>query len=467
MADDGDGSPLEPTSGDDLHGNGLANGERLMALGDAVDRKSVNGAKHARRRTTRRRKWLYAGVAVLVLIVGVAGGGYWYANYRFTKIPRFKQPLPITYPVPGQPFNVLAIGSDSRAGLSSVVARQTGANTGSVSGQRSDVIKVIHVDPNAGTITILSIPRDTTVSLLANQNLYGQFNRINVNYGAGPALLVRTITANFGIPINHVIQVNFNGLIGAADAVGGVYLDFRYPSHDPWSDLAIWHPGCQLVTSTMALAVARSRHFYYAPKGHPPWPKDWLQLSDDQLAADGWVYDGTSDFGRIDRQTSFLRAMFARVKSKLDDPLALNAFLGSLPQGITIDNTFTLRELIGLALKFHGYNTATMKTYTMPEVPATVNGADLEFVEQPYAQQLLVSIFGSSLRRPTNPPPNTALQTPQPPNVAVATTTTTLRVTTTSKKPKHPVSTTTAPTTTTTNPTLALPIFDPVPCTPK
>ena len=406
---------------------------------------------------------MYAGVAVIVLIAGGAGGVYWYANWRFKQIPTVVVP-PIVYPVPNQPFNILAIGSDSRAGLSSVVARQTGANTGSVSGQRSDVIKIIHVDPTAGTITILSIPRDTTVSLLANQSLYGKFNRINVNYAAGPSLLVRTITANFGIVINHVIQVNFNGLIGAAEAVGGVYLDFRYPAHDPWSDLAIWHTGCQLVTSTMALAVARSRHYYYAPKGHPAWPKDWASLSDDQLAADGWIYDGTSDFGRIDRQTSFLRAMFSRVKSKLDDPFAINSFLGSLPQGITIDSTFTLREIVGLALKFRGYNTATMKTYTMPEVPATVNGADLEFVEQPYAQQLLVSIFGSSLRRPTNPPPNTALATLQPPNEAVATTTSTLRVITTTKKPPHPVATTT---TTTTNPTLALPIFDPVPCTPK
>ncbi len=462
MADDGEGSPLEPVK-EDTPTSALANGERLLALGDAVQRKSATSAKHARPRVPRRRKWLYAGVALVVVIAGGAGGAYWYANHVFDDIPKIPVKH-IVYPVPNQPFNILAIGSDSRAGLTSVVARQTGANTGSVSGQRSDVIKIIHVDPTAGTITILSIPRDTTVSLLANQNLYGRFNRINVNYGTGPSLLVQTITANFGIVINHVIQVNFNGLIGAADAVGGVYLDFRYPAHDPWSDLVIRHPGCQLVTSTMALAVARSRHYYYALHGSPAWPKDWASLSDDQLAADGWTYDGTSDFGRIDRQTSFLRAMFSRVKSKLDDPLAINAFLGSLPKGITIDNTFSLREIIGLAIKFHGYNTAAMKTYTMPEVPATVNGADLEFVEQPYAQQLLVSIFGSSLRRPTNPPPNTALQTPQPPNVAVATTTTTLHVTSTTKGKgtKPPVATTT----TTVNPTLALPAFDPVPCSP-
>ena len=459
MADNGDGSPSDPTKGHP-QANTLANGDRLIALGDAVNRTSRTSAKHAQQRVPRRRKWLYAGAAVIVLVVGIVGGGYWYANWRFHQIPTMHVTT-IHYPVPGQPFNILAIGSDSRAGLTSLVARQTGANTGSVSGQRSDVIKIIHVDPIAGTITILSIPRDTTVTLLANQSLYGRFNRINVNYAAGPSLLVRTITANFGIPINHVIQVNFNGLIGAAVAVGGVYLDFRYPAHDPWSDLVISHPGCQLVNSTTALAVARSRHYYYAPKGHPAWPKDWASLSDNQLAADGRIYDGTSDFGRIDRQTSFLRAMFSRVKSKLGDPFAINSFLASLPKGITIDDTFSLHELIGLALKFHGYNTASMKTYTMPEVPATVNGADLEFVDQPYAQQLLVSIFGSSLRRATNPPPNTALATPQPPNVAV--TTTTLRVTTATKKTKHPV--TTSPTTTT-NPTLALPIFDPVPCTP-
>ena len=71
------------------------------------------------------------------------------------------------------------------------------------------------------------------VTLLANQSLYGKFNRINVNFGNGPSLLAQTITANFGIPINHMILVSFAGLINAADAIGGVYLDFPYPARDP------------------------------------------------------------------------------------------------------------------------------------------------------------------------------------------------------------------------------------------
>jgi LCP family protein required for cell wall assembly len=437
-----------------------------MALGDAVDRQSGKAPKRRRRRPRRRgRTWLIAGVAVIVLIVGVLGGGYVYANWRFTNIPKFTS-LPIQYRVPGQPFNILAVGSDSRVGLPPALAAQTGANSGTVEGQRSDVIKIIRVNPTAGTITILSIPRDTEVTLLANQALYGDYNRINVNYAKGPALLVRTIKANFGITINHVVQVNFDGLINAAVAIGGVYLDFRYPVIDPNSGLEIKHPGCQLITGAQALAVARSRHYYYAPSGHPTWPNryDFRNMTDDEInneiLADGFDYDPTSDFGRIDRQTSFLRAMFDRVKSRLDNPVAMNSFLANLPKGITIDDTFSLNELIGLALKFHSYNTNTMQVDTLPELPATVGGADVEVVEEPQAEQMLVDIFGNTLARPTNPPPNAAGQTPMPP-VITATTTTTVRTTTTTTK--HHSAPTTKPTI---NPTLAVPNYDPVPCSP-
>jgi LCP family protein required for cell wall assembly len=434
-----------------------------MALGDAVDRQSGRAPKR-RRRGRRGRTWLIAGLSVIVIIVGVLGGGYLYANWRFDQVPRVVVPT-LQYPVPGQPFNILAIGSDSRAGLSGALARQTGASTDSVGGQRSDVIKIIRVNPAARTITILSIPRDTEVALLANQSLYGNYNRINVNYASGPSLLVSTIKANFGITINHVVQVNFSGLINSAVAIGGVYLDFRYPVIDPNSGLEITHTGCQLVNGFQALAVARSRHYYYALGGHPVWPnrKDFAHMTDDainnELLADGFTYDGTSDFGRIDRQTSFLRAMFERVKSKLDDPLAMNSFIANLPKGITIDSTFRLNELIGLALKFHSYNSNSMLTYTMPEIPAVIGGADVEIVQEPEAEQLMTNIFGSSLLRPTKPPPNAA-GVPQAPPVITPTTTTTRVTTTTAKHHKAPV------TTPTINPTLAEPSFDPVPCVP-
>ncbi|HEY1223245.1 MAG TPA: LCP family protein, partial [Acidimicrobiales bacterium] len=361
----------------------------------------------------------------------------------------------------GKPFNILEIGSDSRAGLTGAVAAQTGASTGSVAGQRSDVVKIMHIDPAAGTVTVLSIPRDTMTTLLANQSLYGKFNRINVNFGSGPSLLAQTITANFGIPITHTIVVSFGGMINAADAIGGVYLDFPYPSHDPYSGLAISHPGCQLVTGFQALAVVRSRHFYYNVKGDSVWPGN--NTSANELYNLGWIYDGTSDFGRIDRQNAFLRAMISRAKG-LYNPLTINTFLSKIPEGISLDTNFTLTELIELAVKFHGLNPANMLTYTLPVTDSQVPGiGDVLFVEQPEAQQMLVNIFGSQLLTPADPPPNSALETPLPPVVTPTTsTTTTITTTTTKSKHKEPPATTT----TTINQSQVVPNFDPVPCTP-
>jgi LCP family protein required for cell wall assembly len=417
----------------------MANEQKLVALGDAVDgRESVVHKPRRSKRSRRLRFALIVSAVVIGLIAALLGGGYLYANWRFGQIKKIQVSGEVT-PISGQPFNILSIGSDSRAGLTGTVAAQTGASIGAVSGQRSDVVKIIHVDPAKGTLTMLSIPRDTMTTLLANTALYGKFNRINVNFSGGPSLLAQTITANFGIPIANTIVVSFGGLINAAQAIGGVYLDFPYPAKDPYSGLVIKNPGCQLVTGFQALAVARSRHYYWYQNGI-------------------WNYDGTSDFGRIDRQNAFLRAMLNRAKG-LYNPLTINSFLSKIPQGITLDSNFTMNELIGLALRFHGLNPASIQTYTLPTVSAVAaNVGDVLFVNQPLAQEMLVNIFGSQLIAPTNPPPNSALQTPMPP--MVTTTTAVPSTSSTLKSAQQPT------TTTTMNASAQVPFFDPVPCTP-
>lgn len=443
----------------------LANQERLLALGDAVEGKGdVKRRPRGRRRVGRR---LAIGAGVLVLVVAaVIGGSYYYANYRFDKIKKINV-VGEQKAISGKPFNILMIGSDSRAGLTGLLARQTGATSDSVDGQRSDSVKIIHVDPSAGTINMISIPRDTVVTLLANQSLYGQYNRINVNFGGGPSLLAQTITANFGIPINQTVVVSFAGLVNAADALGGVYLDFRYPSWDPYSGLRILHPGCQLVTGFQTLAVSRSRHFYYNVDHAKTFPPvSWGSTSEgaNELYDAGWMYDPTSDFGRIDRQDAFMRAMIERAKT-LYNPLTLNSFLSKIPQGVALDQNFSLHELIGLAVRFHGINPNSIQTWTLPTT-AVNNTAlgDVLYVEQPEAQQMLVDVFGSQLETPSNPPPNEAGQTPLPP-VVTPTTTTTAPATTTTKGGSG---TTTTKPAGTPNPTLtSVPDYDPVPCTPK
>jgi hypothetical protein len=144
------------------------------------------------------------------------------------------------------------------------------------------------------------------------------------------------------------------------------------------------------------------------------------------------------------------------------NPNTIMKVLGKLPEGITIDNSFTINNVIALAVKFHNFDPNQMQTYTMPTIsPGRVgNYGSVLVVNQPAAQKLLVNIFGASLIKPTNPPPNAQLQTPQPPFVPLPTTTTSTTVKRTGTTVKPSVTTTTKPSY---NPYY----FNPKPCFPS
>jgi LCP family protein required for cell wall assembly len=413
---------------------GVSSGEGRAAL-DPAHGRSERASKTPHRH--RRRRIVVACSLVVVVLLGLVAGSYLYARYRFGQIQKFSVASEAAR-VSGQPFNVLVIGSDSRSGLTGQVAAQAGS-VATTPGQRSDVDMIVHVDPSTKKITILSIPRDTLISAPPNLAAQvGKFNRINTAYGSGPDLLVQTIQNNFGIPINHVVQVNFSGFIGATHALGGVWLNFPYPAKDAYSGLTITSPGCQLVSGEQALATARSRHFYYLANGQ-------------------WNYDGTSDFGRIQRQDAFLKALVNSAKSKYN-PLTINAFLGAIPQGVQIDSKFSLDELIGLAIDFHSLDPNSIVTETLPTtgVGYVSPWGDVLFADQPAAQQMLVATFGSQLASPATPPPNTSLETPQPP-----------LVTPTTQPPTTAASSGSATSSATTPQATPPPSFDPVPCATK
>jgi LCP family protein required for cell wall assembly len=409
----------------------VANESGLRRLGDEMVGGKVvrNGYRRSGRpRWTGRRKVLTFISSVVAVVLLAVGGGYAYVHYRFDQIPKSHDPS-LVAELPGEPFNMLVVGSDSRAGLTPLQQSQFGTSN-QVVGQRSDVTMVWHVNPATKQITILSIPRDTLVSMVgAGVSSLGQFNRINASFDTGPDLLVKTIEDNFGIPINHVMQVDFAGFEGAVNALDGVYLNFNYPAKDTYTGLNITTTGCQLLQGQQALAVARSRHYEYYENGY-------------------WHYDGTSDFGRIQRQDAFLRALVDAAKSKYN-PLTINAFLGSIPQGITIDDQLGLNELLGLAIDFHSLDPNTIATETLPTISdgSVSPWGDVLFVDQPATQQMLVSTFGSELKVPTVPPPNTSLESTPPPTVTPTTAAPTTTHTTAPAPPQTPS-------------------FDPTTCTP-
>ena len=144
-------------------------------------------------------------------------------------------------------------------------------------------------------------------------------------------------------------------------------------------------------------------------------------------------------------------------------PSQSTPFCRQLPQGITLDSNFSLNELIGLAVAIpeHQRESADSDVHTPDDRSDEFDSSAMCSLLRNHSaqQQLFAQIFGNELRAPTNPPPNEALQTPQPPTVA----TTVPATSTTTTAPKK---STVAPTTTTTNPTLTQPNFDPRPCSP-
>jgi LCP family protein required for cell wall assembly len=83
---------------------------------------------------------------------------------------------------------------------------------------RSDTVMLMRFNPKTHTINQLSIPRDTRVEIPGRGT-----DKINsAMFWGGPSLAVRTVEQFTGIPINHVMIVNFQGFPRLVNAVGGV-----------------------------------------------------------------------------------------------------------------------------------------------------------------------------------------------------------------------------------------------------
>ena len=331
-------------------------------------------------------------VVIVALVLLAAGSVYGYLWYRLGQIKSVRCSA-CAVSAAGAPYNVLIVGSDSRAGNTGAAAQEFGSAS-QVGGQRSDTIKILHVNPSAGTAELLSIPRDTYVSLSAMPSGTGLAtdNKINTAFNSGPDPLIQTIENTFGIPINHFVITDFSGVINLVQAVGGITLDFPYPVRDNDdgnnnSGLDIPHAGCQTLNGTMALALARSRYYEY------------------EVQPGYWEYDGSGDLGRIQRQNVIITAVIDKARSSSYNPLKVNGFLDSAVHDITKDTAMSTSMLISLAQRFHAFSGSSLKTLTLPTLGASSDVAgSVEVVQQPAASQMISQFLGTSPGPIVTPP---------------------------------------------------------------
>ncbi len=364
--------------------------------------------KPAKRRRTAGERTLRIIIIILIVIVVLAASGYGYFRYEWGQIKTAVCPSCVAV-ANGAPYNVLVIGSDTRTGETAAQAQQFG-NATNAGGQRSDTIKIVHVDPAAGTASTLSIPRDTFVTLSGVPAASGvsSKNKINAAFAAGPNDpnpsgtgangVVQTVENTFGIPISHWIVVNFFGLTDAVNGLGGIKMNFPYPVKDygdcnangvysNCTGLNIPTAGCQAINGTQALALSRSRHFEYYKGGT-------------------WVSDYSSDIGRITRQNLVIEAVVNKAKSTYN-PIQAASFISSLTHDVTLDDQFSSGMLLSLAERYHAFSGTSLQNYTVPTVGASYapyGNEAVQVVQQPQTQQIITQFLGGSTATVTTPP---------------------------------------------------------------
>ena len=325
-----------------------------------------------------------------VTLVG-ASSVYGYLRFRLSQITAIKCHTCAAV-ADGTPYNVLIVGSDSRAGNSGAAARAFGSAS-LVGGQRSDTIKILHVDPAAGTARLLSIPRDTYVALsdMPASSGLSVDNKINAGFNYGPDALIQTIQNTFGITISHFVIIDFTGVINLVDSVNGINMNFPYPVRDDDngnnnSGLYIPHAGCQTLNGNTALALARSRFFQY------------------EVRPGYWRSDPSGDLGRIQRQNAIIEATIDKARSSYN-PLTINAFLGSVVHDVTVDQNLSGSDLLSLAQKYHAFSGSSLQTVTLPTVGTySPVGGDVQVVQQPQAEQVIAQFLGTQPSETVTPP---------------------------------------------------------------
>jgi LCP family protein required for cell wall assembly len=305
-------------------------------------------------------------VAVLTVAVFVTANAYGKKEFAQSRVVHIDDKVLV--PVkPGRPANYLLLGSDVRpANETPQEARAygTAVDTGS---QRSDVMMVLHVDPN-GHSMLVSFPRDMMVDIPGHGR-----NLLNAAYSlGGPSLVILTIESDFKpIQINHYLEVDFRSFKSIVNAIGHIKLWLPTPVHDPFTGLNEDKAGCVSLDGDEALAYARSREYFIPDNVKNPAPWQWNY--DPKLPANanrggaGWHNDPLQDLDRIPRQQYFLRTLSEDAIHKTGgNPLTINDLLQQTFKYLAHDQNLTYGELKSLAYTFRDLDPRKVNMLTMP-----------------------------------------------------------------------------------------------------
>lgn len=263
-----------------------------------------------------------------VVVVAIAAVALWMASVQ----TRLNNPRVINndlrsslkeQPVNSDPYYVLLLGTDGRPGETEY---------------RADSIILARVDPAQKRVTLLSIPRDTYVTWKGSQM------KINaVHFYDGAAGMVQIVNELCGVKISHYAEVNFDGLAGITNAVGGVTVDVDQYMRDTenFSGVTELYAGRQTLNGEQALFYTRCRYAF-----------------------------ADSDYTRMRHQRTFIKALLSQVLSS-GDPVKIASIINSVADMVVTD--LSVSDAISLASQMVGLNAESgIYTAYVPSTPETI-----------------------------------------------------------------------------------------------
>ncbi len=252
-------------------------------------------------------------IFVFLLLIMLLGGAFAYGYSYFEnniQIPLGKffhsvsrssdEPAPDDSAITGRPWNILLLGSDDDTKYSYPALL-------------TQVMMIVHVDPDNNSVSMVSIPRDSWVYVPEN----GSMHKIDQafflgavqhnSFDDGVRLARLTVEQDYGITIDRYAWVGLSGFASVIDTLGGVDIDVTHPivddaypddtranPNDPYAVERLYiAPGPHNLNGLQALEYVRSRHA-----------------------------DLVGDIGRTNRQQEILEAL----KKKLTVPNIISHF---------------------------------------------------------------------------------------------------------------------------------------------
>ena len=309
-----------------------------------------------------------AGAAVFAVVTTVNST----VDKELARIPRVDVD---TVPAPSGGANYLVVGSDSRAFVESADEEDAFGDPSQETGKRSDTMMVVHVEPDAGRTLVVSFPRDLWVTIpgIGNAKINAAYNS---DLGGGPNSVIGAIRDNFGIDINHYVEVDFKTFQSMVDAVGSVPVYVDRPMIDDFTGFVAVEAGCFQLNGPEALAWVRSRHLEYLDP------------------ATGKVQeDPRADIGRIERQQDFIRRLAGIVvEQSIDDPLKGRDIVHDVVDDLRVDRGFDKRAAFDLVQAFRSMSsadTSALEFVTFPSTEGNAGGQAVLFPDKTNGASLL------------------------------------------------------------------------------